>query len=162
LEESPLCPACGLGLLSQPPQREADDLLKKLERALREQHRRLSTEAIHLILSRRGEARVDQFIKVIQTSDPSPLVNVLDEALVDFLRHLLQEAQVYTLRPPIWEQLREKFPFVEEKDIKEVVAEFDRIIKESLAQAKREMPGRRIRLVLTPEDETRGGSGQPR
>lgn len=158
IEESPTCQACGMELLSQPPQTEVEDFLKSLDKALREQYRRLSSEAIHLILSRKGDEKVDKFIKVLQSSDPSPLINIMDEGMTDFLRNLLREAQTYSLRPRLLEQLSQKFSSLEEKDIEEATEEFKQILRECFARAKIEAPGRSIRLILAPEDETNRGT----
>jgi hypothetical protein len=41
------------------------------------------------ILSQSHQPRIEQFIKVVQTSDLSSLANILDDELVSFLRQLL-------------------------------------------------------------------------
>lgn len=94
LDTLPECPSCGLLLTSEPPTGEVDQFLNQLRQALQEQFRRLSSEAIHQILAQSGEERIDQFIKVIQTSDLSSLVNVVDDELVNFLRYLLSESEL--------------------------------------------------------------------
>lgn len=91
MDEQPTCSHCGLLLTADPPQREVERFLHQLKQALKEQHRRLSSEAIGRILAQSGERRIDQFIKVVQTSDLSSLANVLDDELVEFLRQLLRE-----------------------------------------------------------------------
>jgi hypothetical protein len=93
VEDEPVCPHCRLVLTAEPPKREVERLLRQLKQAIAEQHRRLSSEAVRQILAQSGEKRIDQFIKVVQTSDLSHLVNVLDDELVDFLRKLLREGR---------------------------------------------------------------------
>jgi len=93
LDLEPTCAGCRLALSISPPTKEVEDFRQKLEQALREQQRRLSSEAIRQILAQSREKRIDRFIKVVQTSDLSPLVNVLDDELVSFLRQLLAEAK---------------------------------------------------------------------
>ena len=89
----PTCASCGLELREEPPVKEVERFLKGLEGALRKQQRRLSSEAIRQILAQSGNERVDQFIKIVQTSDLSPLVNVMDEEMVGFLRTFLTEGK---------------------------------------------------------------------
>jgi hypothetical protein len=99
LDTQPLCPYCDLLLTSELPTKEVEQFIDRLRRALRGQYRRLSSEAMRKILARRGEERIDQFIKVIQTSDLSSLVNVMDDELVDFLRRLLSESESVIEQP---------------------------------------------------------------
>ncbi len=93
LDLEPICAGCRLALSMSPSTKEVEGFRQKLEQALREQQRRLSSEAIRQILAQSREKRIDRFIKVVQTSDLSPLVNVLDDELVSFLRQLLAEAK---------------------------------------------------------------------
>ncbi len=90
--EQPRCPNCRLALDAEPPQAEVQSLLAELDSSLRQQQRRLSTEAIRRILSRSTEPRLDRFLKVVRASDLSALTEVLDDELVVFLRDLLAEA----------------------------------------------------------------------
>jgi len=85
----PPCPACGLKLGHQVPQREVERFLGQLEKALGQQLGRLSSQAIGQILARSHQAKIDQFLEVVQASDLASLVNVLDDELVAFLRQLL-------------------------------------------------------------------------
>ncbi|MBI4301245.1 MAG: hypothetical protein HY664_01395 [Chloroflexi bacterium] len=87
--EQPLCPHCRLSMGAETPAKGVGYFLKQLAKALRKQQHRLSSETIRQILAQRGERRIDRFLKVVQASDLSPLVNTLDDELVTFLRQLL-------------------------------------------------------------------------
>jgi hypothetical protein len=89
VEEQPACPHCRLVLTAEPPKREVERFLHQLEQALQEQQRRLSSEAVRHILAKSGEKRIDQFIKMVQTSNLAPLVNVLDDELAKSMLPLL-------------------------------------------------------------------------
>ena len=147
VEEQPLCSYCGLTLNATPPT-EVEQFLDRLHQALREQHRRLSAEAIRQILSQVNESRVDQFIKVIQTSDLSSLANVLDDELVAFLRQLLAEVETTSQWCPILKTLSQKFPAIEEEQIDELLSEFARELRSAFDLAKRQNPGKRIWIIL--------------
>ena len=133
-------------LTAEPPKEEVERFLRRLRQALKEQQRRLSSGAVRHILARSGEKRIDQFIKVVQTSNLSPLVNVLDDELVDFLRHLLQEAHIEIEWRPTVSELAQKFPSLEEGEIDVAAAEFAKVLKKAFAKAKKEHPGKRVRL----------------
>ena len=155
IDEGPVCSRCHLVLTAEPPQGEVESFLYQLKQALREQHRRLSSEAIRHILARSGEKRIDQFVKVVQTSDLSPLVNVLDDELVDFLRRLLSEAHIEIGWRPALSQLAEKFPSLDESEVDAAAVEFARALREAFARAKREHPGKRVRLSFKEQSPER-------
>lgn len=146
VEEQPTCPNCRLVLTAEPPKEEVERFLRQLRQALKQQQRRLSSGAVRHILAKSGEKRIDQFIKVVQTSNLSPLVNVLDDELADFLRQLLQEAHIEIEWRPTISELAQKFPSLEEGEIDAAAAEFAEALKKAFAKAKKEHPGKRVRL----------------
>ena len=91
---------------------------------------------------------MDQFIKVLQTSDLSSLANVLDDELVEFLRQLLAEAQTVTLWCPILKKLGQRFPTIDEGEIDEVLSMLAQELRSAFNSAKQENPGKGIRIVL--------------
>ena len=91
LEARATCPDCDLALSSIPPSSEGQEYLRQLRDALEEQCRRLSLVAAKKILAGKAEGKLEQLIKVAQVSDLTSLVNVLDDELAEFLRHLLRE-----------------------------------------------------------------------
>jgi hypothetical protein len=144
--EQPTCPYCGLVLTAEPPTKEVEHFLRQLRQALKEQQRRLSSEAVHRILAQSEERRIDQFIKVVQTSELTSLVNLLDDGLVEFLRQLLGEAHVEIQWRPTLSQFAEKFPSLEEGDIDAAAAQFAEVLRKAFVKAKREHPGKQVRL----------------
>jgi hypothetical protein len=146
VEEQPTCAHCGLVLTAEPPTKEVERFLRQLRQALREQQRRLSSEAVHRILAQSEQRRIDQFIKVVQTSELAPLVSLLDDDLVEFLRRLLGEAHIEIQWRPTLGQFAERFPCLEEGDIDAAAAHFAEVLNKAFATAKREHPGKRVRL----------------
>lgn len=146
LELEPTCSHCKLALTDEPPHKEVERFIHQLRQALKKQQRRLGSEAVRQILAQSGQRRIDRFIKVVQASELSPLVNLLDDELVDFLRQLLQEAHIEIEWRPALAELTEKFPSLGEGDIDAAAAQFARILKKAFAKAKREHPGKSIRM----------------
>ena len=64
----------------------------------------------------------------------------LDDELVDFLRQLLQEADIEIEWRPTLSELAEKFPSLEEGEIDAAAAEFATMLKKAFAKAKRSIP----------------------
>ena len=89
LDRTPLCRRCRITLGQEPPTEDVSELIKRIERGLREQNRRLSQQVVRQILDGPRDERLDRFIQVVQASDLSGLVNVLDERLVQFVREVL-------------------------------------------------------------------------
>lgn len=58
--------------------------------AMREYNKRLSTHAARQIMADPSKEQVARFIDLVQAADPSSLVNVLDEQVVDFLRQFMR------------------------------------------------------------------------
>ena len=89
LDRTPRCRRCGLVLGHQVASQEIGLVVQEVERGLKEQNRRLSLQVVQRILHGPRDERIDRFIQVVQASDVSGLVNVLDEHLVAFLRQVL-------------------------------------------------------------------------
>jgi len=67
---------------------------------------------------------------------------------VAFLRQLLADAQTISQWCPILRTLSQKFPAIEEEQIDDFLSEFARELKSAFELAKRQNPGKRIRIML--------------
>ena len=146
LQKAPSCPMCGITLVDEPPCPVAVDVSRRLERALRQQQQRLSSAAIRRILAQRKEARLEQFLQVVQASDLRGLANVLDDDLVAFLRELLAAPS----RPEtsLLADLLRAHPEISETSLDAAVAEFRRLLARELAAQRQSDPTREPRIVL--------------
>lgn len=149
IDAEPICPNCKLPLTAQPPKAQVAEFAERLNTALEQQLRRLSTEALRQILSRSREERIDQFVKIVQASDLSALANVMDDELVAFLRQLLAAEEAPTSAIPLLKQLADKFPALEENQIEAAASEFAALLRSAFEEAKRQNPNKRIRMTLT-------------
>jgi hypothetical protein len=91
LDQSSYCQGCGLTLDEEVPIRESDVLIGAVAEAMREYNKRLSTHAVRQIMADPSKEQVARFIDLVHAADPSSLVNVLDEQVVDFLRQFMRE-----------------------------------------------------------------------
>lgn len=132
LVEDPLCPTCNITLASQPTEGRVSQVLRRLERALGQQLRRLSSEAVRRILAESQEGRVEQFLQAVVASDTASLVNVLDDEMADFLRRLLAPRPAAVPLRPVLERLQQAFPQVEQADVEAVVEELRRLLREAV------------------------------
>ena len=91
LEAVPYCETCLLRMDENAPSRDAEILFVATEKAMREYNRRLSSHGVRQILAHPTREQIDQFINLVQVADPSALVNVLDDEVVEFLRRFLKD-----------------------------------------------------------------------
>lgn len=144
----PFCRVCELRVGVPSPNVAAHKVVDALDAALRVQLRRLSSETVRRVLATSAWPRLERFLAMLQASDTSSLVMVLDADLTDFLRSLLAEELALPTNVPLLAQLREQFEVVEEEQVQEVVHAFERLLYQALEQARREHPDRSARLRL--------------
>ena len=148
IENQPFCSSCGLLLTTQPPSDPIDQLAKEADKALGQQLRRLSSEAIKQILAKSSEDRITRFLHIVQSSDLASLINVLDDEIIEFIRVLLLKNRVKTVAAPILERLAEKYAVIDEGQLEEAVNEFRRLLQESFKAAREKEPDKSIRVSL--------------
>jgi len=149
LGEAPRCPACGISMNDEPPWEDVQRMRRRLERALNQQLQRLSSKAVSQILAASGEARVEQFIQLVQASQARSLADVLDDELLGFLRRLLVEARVKSLLSPVFAKLQEPIPDLSEEAVEDIAEEVARVIRDAFSTSQQALP-ERARPQLTP------------
>lgn len=148
--EAPLCPRCHLLFPAQPPTEAVATLLHRLDSSLIEQQRRLSTRLVQRILSGQVPtwSGLDQFLNALRASDLQPLVNVLDDNMVDFIRRLLAEAETVVVKTGVLRDIERKYPRLREQDSDALLTFLAQGLKEAFQRAKQEHPGKNILLSL--------------
>lgn len=91
LEDAPYCQSCMLPLDEDVPVREAESLYHAVEHAIAEYSRRLGSRGVQRILAHPTREQLDRFINLAQVSDLSSPANVLDDAVVEFLRRFMSD-----------------------------------------------------------------------
>ena len=84
------CGNCLMALGEKPPVQDVESLLRDLDRALGEQNRRLSRVLVDRILNNMVDERLENFLKIVRSSDLSALSNTISDELVVFIRRLLR------------------------------------------------------------------------
>ncbi len=140
LREAPRCPVCGISMNDEPPWEDVQRVKRRLERALNQQLQRLSSKAVHQILAASSEARVEQFIQLVQASQARSLADVLDDELLGFLRRLLIEARVKSLLSPVFAKLQEPIPDLSEEAVEDLAGEVARVIHDAFSTSQQALP----------------------
>ena len=144
----PYCPQCDLRMGAPSPRAAAQATVAGLDDALGTQFRRLSSQTVHRILSATAGPRIERFLDVLQASDASSLVQVLDDDVTLFLQSLLAEELAAPTETTILSELREQYEVVEESEVAAAVATFERLLREAVERARREHPEQSPRLRL--------------
>jgi hypothetical protein len=146
LVDAPACPDCDFRLGDEAPSADARRVRQAIERGLVMQQSRLAQRVVSRLVARpieSGEERLARFIQVVQASDVSGLALVLDDALIDFLRDLLDSTP-----PPdgVLDRLTRAFPEVTPANLDAAVSEFRRLVETEVSR------GGRLRLRSQDDD----------
>ncbi len=166
LETEAVCPTCALPLDQWAPVQRIDEIVTRIERARDLQMERLSSTAVQQVLRRCGDARVEQFLKMVQASQLSSLCMLLDDDLVGYLRRFLVESRIGEALEPILDQLQQGVaPKVEEaktamRDVSQVLQRGFQATQKALPPAEPatsagDGPSRRKRKGPAPERRAR-------
>ena len=152
LREQPLCPDCGITMENGAPSEETEEVLRRLHAALARQQARLAGEAVRRILARGGE-RIDQFLQIVQASDPAGLAQVLDDQLLAFLQELLSQPVSPTPEAlDLFQELARAYPVVSEEQVEAVIGTLRQLLTEKLAVQRAADPAQptTFRLASAP------------
>ena len=139
LSNAAVCPACSLHLDEEPPATRTAEVRQRIQRGIERQMSRLSSMAVRQVLEKSGDARVEQFLKVIQAAQLSSLAKVLDKELVGYLRRFLVEARIGSLLSPIMSSLEDgDAPDIEEAQ--EALRELTRVLDRAFRASARALP----------------------
>ncbi len=145
----PTCAACGLRLTDPDPTGAVEMFLNDLERALQEQRRRLSAEAVRRVLERAGGDELSRLVEAAHAAEIARLVDVLDENVAGSIRRLLVEDGLVTAPTEVLARLAELHPTVGEEEVPTTVRDLEKLLREALQEAKKAHPGKRtVRLGL--------------
>jgi hypothetical protein len=105
--------------------------------------------AVQQVLRNSNDARVDQFLKVVQASQLSSLSDILDDDLIGYLRRFLVESRIETALRPIFDQLQEGVtPKVDEA--KTAMREVSQVLQRAFQAAQRALPPAETTVTDSP------------
>ena len=89
LEDSPICGSCEITLEQTLPVGELNEIGSAIEAAVAIKCQKLSELLMGKIIQDADDPRLDDFIRIVQTSDLTALCNIMNRDMVDFIRRLL-------------------------------------------------------------------------
>jgi hypothetical protein len=158
-----LCPKCRWTPQRPLPQKDFERLDQAVSQGLADRIQRLRDTSIAIILKKAADdnqrADLKLLIEIIQISNADKLVEVITDNLVDFLRRLLQEANIVQESVelgPIVEQIGA----IEEDRIEEALSKLTTLLTKAVKDAKAKHGSeKRVRVFLRRGSGGNGGAG---
>ena len=88
-EETPICDTCEITLELTLPLDELNRIDSAIDLALAVKCQQLSEQLVGKIMQDADDPRLDDFIKIVQTSDLTALCNTMNQDMADFIHRLL-------------------------------------------------------------------------
>ena len=143
VEEMPetevVCPACGLSMDETAPVQRVEEIMQRIRRGCEQQRTRLSSNAVQQVLRRSNDARVEQFLKVVQASQLSSLPDILDDELTGYLRRFLVESRIQEALEPILDRVQEGVP-PKLTDAQAAMREVSQLLQRAFQVARKALP----------------------
>jgi hypothetical protein len=148
VENSPLCQDCRLTLTATPPKEEVEEFLREVEKELKSNAKKMSQALTKTILEKDSGKKLDKLIKIIQVSDLVKLSEMLSDDMIVYIKKLFKEAKVVTESVGVLSGIRERFAYVDDENVDELIEAFRDELKKALKEAKKKNPGKKIRISL--------------
>jgi hypothetical protein len=142
-----VCKDCGLALTDKPEVSVVDNFLGAVDRNVQVGMEKTQAILTEPILNMDKEKRLTKLVNSIRSRDVMSFVGALSDSIVDYLGKLLERANIVTIQMSISE-FAQRFAFVEEGRIEDVVTAFREEILNKVKKAKKENPGKKIRISL--------------
>jgi len=131
-----------------PPQEEIKDFIRRVDKTLDSKKRQLSQLLTKQILEEDKGNKLDKLLRAIQAAELDSFVLNLTDEMVEYLKDLLDRANIVTEVSRIFLRLTERFSFVDEENIEEVVKAFREELENALRGAREKYKGKKIRISL--------------
>ncbi len=95
--------------------------------------------AVRQVIERSGDARVEQFLKVVQAAQLSSIPQILDGDLVGYFRRFLVEARIGQLLAPVLTRL-EKGGVPRADQAQETLRDLARVLQRAFKASRRALP----------------------
>ncbi len=149
IEHMPFCQHCRLTLTSELPDEEVESFIKEIDRNLHFNAKKLSQALTKTILEKDTGKQLDKLLKIIQVTDLVRLSEMLNDDMVSYIKQLFEEANIATESFGILNRLRERFAYVDEENIEELMKAFREELQKVIDEAKKKHKGKKVRISLT-------------
>jgi len=147
VDSSSVCSECKLTLVRKFDDKEASVFLKEVDEGIRLGMTGLRQMLTKPVIELDKEKRLGELIKSLQSGDPQLFAKVFSDSLVEYLIKLFEKANIETINLSISEFIQ-KYAFVEEDHIEDIVKAFRNELLKIIEKAKKEKPSKKIRIAL--------------
>lgn len=148
VEEVPYCNSCRIALGVELPTEEVVNFVKSVDKTLDLKAKMLFQALSKEILSQDKDNKLNALIKVIQVAKLDQFVSLLTPELSNYIRDILNRANVKYETFNILKEISEKFAYIDEDNLDEVI----KMVKEKLAShiedMKKKNKGKKVRINL--------------
>ena len=143
----PTCEECGLAMTSTPPKEQVAAFTAQIHNCLPS----VGSTIVSLLTPLQPidtSGRLKPFCAALHKKEWMNLPNILTDDLVAYIQECNREASIRYVESDILRLLAQKYKFVEEEDIEELVKDFEAKLKEMFEHAKRDHPEQTIRIAI--------------
>jgi len=147
VDSSSICSECKLTLVRKFDDKEISVFLKEVDEGIRLGMTGLRQMLTKPVLELDKEKRLGELVKSLQSNDSQLFTKVFSDSLAEYLVKLFEKANIETINLSISEFIQ-KYAFVEEERIDDIVKAFRNELLRVIEKAKKEKPGKKIRIAL--------------
>ncbi len=143
----PICKDCKLILTRKYEEKEVNAFLGQIDESIQQGMIGLRQMLTKPILDLDKEKRLSESLKAIQSDDAKSFAKAFSEPIVEYLNRLFEKANIETINLSISEFVQEH-AFVEEDCVEDIVEAFRNALVKTIEKAKKQKPGKKIRIAL--------------
>jgi hypothetical protein len=147
LDSSALCKECKIGLSVTFDELETNTFLIKLDESVEQGLKGLGQMLTKQVLSLDKEKKLDIVVRSLEFNDVDLFVTHFSKTIAEYLLKLFARANIETVNLSVSDFIRHH-SFVEEERIEEVSKAFRDELVKTVEEAKKEKPGKKIRIAL--------------
>jgi hypothetical protein len=148
LQGAPLCPKCKLTMTKEPLEQDVKNFSRKLTKTLENTKSQLFHLLTKEILAQDKENKLKILLQTIQAAQLDSFIKKLSPEIIEYITNLLEKANITTVTSEIFNRLIEKYKFVDEQNIQEVVTAFREELEKAISEAKKKNPRKKIKIIL--------------
>jgi hypothetical protein len=147
VDSSPYCKECRISLTDTFDEKEVKAFLTDLNESVEQGLKGMSHMLTKPVLSLDKEKKLDIVVKSLESGDIDSFVACFSKPIAEYLATLFAKANIETVNLSVFEFIRQH-SFVEEERIEEVTKAFRDELVKTMEKAKKEKPGKKIRIAL--------------
>ena len=150
LNNYPYCRDCPsrINLSDKPPEEEVKEFVGNVEKELKKMKHDLSQLLSTTILEVDSGNRLDKLVKAINVSKIDAFLDILNDEIIQYINGCIDKSNIITEEKTIFSKILNKFSFVDDENMDEVVKAFREELVKALKEIKEKHPRKEVKLFL--------------